>query len=43
MEIIKYIKWKKIVNNYNLKSGDLSPGQLTQIQKIIKDFIKQNK
>ena len=42
-EIINYIDWEQICEDFNLKHGDISPHQTNEIIKILNEFIKQNK
>ena len=37
-----YVNWKAIVEDYNLKSGDLTVEQDIALNNIIKSFIMQN-
>ena len=37
-----YVNWKAIVEDYNLKSGDLTVQQDIELNNIIKAFIMQN-
>ena len=37
-----YVNWKAIVEDYNLKSGDLTIEQDIALNDIIKSFIMQN-
>ena len=37
-----YVNWKAIVEDYNLKSGDLTIEQDIALNNIIKSFIMQN-
>ena len=43
MEILNYIDFAGICKDYELKYGDLSPQQRMQLEKILYEFIKQNK
>ena len=43
MEILNYIDWNGICEDYELNYGDLSPEQTMQLEKILNEFIKQNK
>lgn len=42
MNIDKYINWKSIVDDYSLKSGDISPEDLFTLEEIISRYIKTN-
>jgi hypothetical protein len=42
VEIDNYVNWKAIVEDYNLKSGDLTIEQDIALNNIIKSFIMQN-
>lgn len=44
MEIYnKYIDWNSIVKDYNLKTGDVSPHDLVELERILETYIKNNK
>ena len=43
MEILNYIDFGSICEDYELKYGDLSPEQTMQLEEILNEFIKQNK
>ena len=38
-----YIDWKKIVKDYSLDSGDLSPHDTLELESILKRFIETNR
>jgi hypothetical protein len=39
----KYIDWNSIVEDYNLKTGDVSPHDLVELERILETYIKNNK
>ena len=41
--IDRYIDFGGICEDYNLTSGDITPSQTIELERIIKEFIKQNK
>jgi hypothetical protein len=41
--LIQYIDFTSICNDYNLKSGDISPNQQIELEIILQQFINQNK
>lgn len=43
MELIQYIDFTSLCEDYNLETGDITPMQTFEIEKILKQFIKQNK
>jgi len=42
-ELLEYIDFTSICEDYCLNSGDLTPQQTGQLEYIIQEFIKQNK
>jgi hypothetical protein len=42
-ELIEYVNFESIVKDFNLKSGDLTPSQQGIIEKILEEYIQQNK
>jgi len=40
---VDYIDFGRICEDHNLTSGDITPSQIIEIERIIKEFIKQNK
>lgn len=43
MDLLDYIDWNGICEDYELSYGDLSPDQAIKLENILKEFIKQNK
>jgi len=43
MDLLDYIDWNGICEDYDLSYGDLSPDQVIKLETILKEFIKQNK
>lgn len=43
MEIIDYINWDMLVKDHDLTSGDLSPEQTFTLERVLSEYIKQNK
>jgi len=43
MELIQYIDFTSLCEDYNLETGDITPMQQLEIENILKQFIKQNK
>ena len=43
MELINYIDFSSICDDFNLETGDITPMQQMELENIIKQFIKQNK
>jgi len=43
MELIQYIDFSSICDDFNLETGDITPTQQDELENIIKQFIKQNK
>ena len=43
MELINYIDFASICDDFNLETGDITPMQQVELENIIKQFIKQNK
>jgi len=43
MELIQYIDFASICDDFNLETGDITPTQQVELENIIKQFIKQNK
>ena len=41
--LLDYIKWEKIVEDYELKHGDLTLEQEIKLGNLILEFINQNK
>lgn len=41
--LLDYINWSGIVNDYALTSGDLSLEQEMELEKLLKQYIEQNK
>ena len=41
--LLDYINWEKIVENYELKHGDLTLEQEIKLGNLILEFINQNK
>tara|TARA_A100001201_G_scaffold37890_3_gene39810 strand:+ start:7809 stop:7949 length:141 start_codon:yes stop_codon:yes gene_type:complete len=42
-DLLDYIDFTTICEDYNLKSGDLTWKQTSELQEIIKQYINQNK
>jgi hypothetical protein len=42
-ELIEYVNFESIAKDFNLKSGDLTPSQQGMIEKILGEYIQQNK
>ena len=42
-DLLKYIDFSLICEDYNLEYGDISIDQVLELEQILKDFIKQNK
>lgn len=43
IDIDKYINWDALADDYDLKSGDLSPTQLGTLEGLFETFINQNR
>lgn len=43
MDLLDYIDWNGICEDFDLSYGDLSPDQVIKLENILKEFIKQNK
>jgi hypothetical protein len=43
MELLDYIDFSEICNDYQLNSGDLSPEDTLKLEEIIKRFISTNR
>jgi|TARA_B110001450_G_C17628197_1_gene484105 hypothetical protein len=43
MDLLDYIDWNGICEDYDLISGDISPYEVIELENILKEFIKQNK
>lgn len=43
MQLIQYIDFTSLRNDYNLKTNDITPMQTFEIEYVLKQFIKQNK
>ena len=43
MELIQYIDFTSLCEDYNLETGDITPMQTFEIENVLKQFIKQNK
>ena len=43
MELIQYIDFTSLCEDYNLETGDITPMQQLEIENVLKQFIKQNK
>ena len=43
MELIQYIDFTSLCEDYNLETGDITPMQQFEIENVLKQFIKQNK
>jgi hypothetical protein len=41
-ELIDYVDWKQLCDDYNLKHGDISLDEQVAIENILKRFIKSN-
>jgi hypothetical protein len=41
--MLEYIDFTSICEDYNLTSGDLSPTQTLELERLIGEFITQNK
>jgi len=41
--LLDYIDWNGICEDYDLSYGDLSPDQVINLEFTLKQFIKQNK
>jgi len=41
--MLKYIDFTSICEDYDLTSGDLSPTQTLELERLIGEFITQNK
>ena len=42
-ELINYIDWNNLCNDYGLEYGDLTPDQYFTLEKMLNEFIEQNK
>jgi hypothetical protein len=43
MELLQYIDFTSICDDFNLETGDITPPQQLELENIISQFIKQNK
>ena len=43
MNLIQYIDFTSLCEDYNLETGDITPMQTFEIEYVLKQFIKQNK
>ena len=43
MNLIQYIDFSSICDDFNLETGDITPMQQFEIECVLKQFIKQNK
>ena len=43
MDLIQYIDFASLCDDYNLTTGDISPNQQFEIENILQQFINQNK
>ena len=43
MNLIQYIDFSSICDDFNLETGDITPMQTFEIEYVLKQFIKQNK
>jgi len=43
MELLQYIDFTSICDDFNLETGDITPSQQLELENIISQFIKQNK
>jgi len=41
-DLLEYIDFQSISEDYDLKHGDISPHQVQQLKIILAEFIKQN-
>ena len=41
-QLLEYIDFTSICEDFNLTSGDISPTQIVELENIIKEFINQN-
>jgi hypothetical protein len=41
-DLLEYIDFQSISEDYDLKRGDISPHQVQQLRIILAEFIKQN-
>ena len=41
-DILDYINWKEIADDFNLKSGDISVEQCVALEDLLKEFVIQN-
>ena len=41
--ILNFIDFRGICEDHNLTSGDITPSQTIELERIIQEFIKQNK
>ena len=42
-DLLNYIDWSGICGDFNLKTGDITPHQQSQLNILLTEFIKQNK
>lgn len=42
LELTDYIDWSKIVEDFDLETGDITPHQWFTLHNILKDYITQN-
>ena len=43
MNLLQYIDFTSLCEDYNLETGDITPMQTFEIEYVLKQFIKQNK
>ena len=43
MNFDNYVNFEKLVKDFNLTSGDISPNDIDTLNKILKRFVKTNK
>ena len=43
MNLIQYIDFSSICDDFNLETGDITPMQQFEIEYVLKQFVKQNK
>lgn len=42
-DLLEYIDWSGICEDFNLERGDITPHQTSQLNILLTEFIKQNK
>ena len=43
MNLIQYIDFTSLCEDYNLTTGDITPSQILEIESVLEQFVKQNK